>query len=307
MASRMDRYRNNSSEPELTRSNKNQELYQNIGTNAKYTNFTDVRDSNTYTINPSDNSYTRENYQQLKEYTNITPKKTRIRKEFDDFNNLYNINENKIYDINSVLEKAKENRKESESNEKLRKLKNTNYNILASINPEELEKYRQEKRNRLKPDTDDELKGLIDTTISKTLAGEISKQATVDLLSDLMATNALDMISASNEVKEESKNIVEEEPKKEIKEEKKPSDKLNKDDLKKIEESKKDLKDLTEDDIMKDLDKSFYTRSMDLSDKDFFIDEDDTDRKIPLVVKIMLFIVLVSIIAVGVYFLYQSF
>ena len=46
---------------------------------------------------------------------------------------------------------------------------------------------------RIAPE-EDGLKELINTIASKTLAGEISKETGVDLLSDLMATSAFDRI-----------------------------------------------------------------------------------------------------------------
>ncbi len=322
MARRMDRY-NTNLENEPKRSSKNQDLYQNIGTNAKYTNFVDVRKSNTYMLDQNEsNNYTRENYQHLKEYTNITPK-TRVRKEFDDFNHLYNTNEKRIYDINSVLEKAKEQRVNNDKEEALRKLKNTNYNILASLNQKELEKYREEKKNRLKPE-EDGIKELIDTMISKTLAGEISKETGVDLLSDLMATNAFDRINIPEEelvqkpakpskVKENNQQelIKDLKAEKGIKEndsvqEKKelPKETLDKEEIKKVEEKSKQIKE--ENELMKDLDQSFYTKSMDLSDKDFFTGDEEEERKIPLFVRILVFILIVGLIGVGIYFLYQN-
>lgn len=304
MKTRMDRYKDISlNEEQQSRSNKNQELYQNIGTNAKYTNFTDVSKSNAYMYNPSKkNNYTRESYQHIKEYTNIAPK-TRVKKELDDFNHLYQDHENRVYDINSVLEKARENRKEIDEREAQRKLKNTNYNILASLNPEELEKYRKEKQKRIKPD-EDEIRELIDTIASKTLAGEISKDTGVDLLSDLMATSAMDRVAVPEK----------EEVKKEVKKEATSTnlemsrDILDKDAMKRIEQAKKDLPPATDKEIMKDLDQSFYTKSMDLSDKDFFTgDSEDDEKKIPVFVKILMVLLLIGLIGVSIYFVYQSF
>ena len=71
MRSRMDRYRELDNDTERTsRSRRNQELYQNIGTNAKYTNFTDVTNSNTTLIDRNRRDYsTREAYQKQKDYT----------------------------------------------------------------------------------------------------------------------------------------------------------------------------------------------------------------------------------------------
>ena len=297
MRSRMDRYRELDNETERTsRSRRNQELYQNIGTNAKYTNFTDVTNSNTTLIDRKRRDYsTREDYQKRKEYTSFE-NKPKVKKELDDFNHLYQDHENRVYDINSILEMAKENRKDKDSMEEKRKLKNTNYNILASLNPEELEKYRKEKQNRNKPD-DNELRGLIDTITSKTLAGEISKETGVDLLSDLMATSALDKVPAESVIKQDESND---------KDNIKGKDILNKEDMVKVEEAKKDYKEPSSD-IMRDIDKSFYTTSMDLSDKDFFTDEDDDkEKRIPLVVKVLLILILVALVAVGACFLYQS-
>ena len=297
MRSRMDRYRELDNETERTsRSRRNQELYQNIGTNAKYTNFTDVTNSNTTLIDRKRRDYsTREDYQKRKEYTSFE-NKPKVKKELDDFNHLYQDHENRVYDINRILEMAKENRKDKDSMEEKRKLKNTNYNILASLNPEELEKYRKEKQNRNKPD-DNELRGLIDTITSKTLAGEISKETGVDLLSDLMATSALDKVPAESVIKQDESND---------KDNIKGKDILNKEDMVKVEEAKKDYKEPSSD-IMRDIDKSFYTKSMDLSDKDFFTDEDDDkEKRIPLVVKVLLILILVALVAVGACFLYQS-
>ena len=66
---RMDRYLEEENEPKLSRSNKNQELYENIGKNTRYANFTDVTNTNTYDLgNINSNEKTRENYQKMREY-----------------------------------------------------------------------------------------------------------------------------------------------------------------------------------------------------------------------------------------------
>jgi len=60
------------------------------------------------------------------------------------------------------IEKAKENRKDRDELENKRKLKNTNYNILASLNKEELERYRKDKVEKNKPEEDEFLNKWID-------------------------------------------------------------------------------------------------------------------------------------------------
>lgn len=294
MRSRMDRYHNLDTQ-EYNRLDKNKELYEETRNNTKYTNFTDVDNSNTYLLDPTKKSYqTREDYQQLKDFqtSNIRP---RVQKELDEFNYLYQDNENRIYDINSVLKAARENRKEIDELEAKRKLKNTNYNILASLNKEELEKYRKEKTIKNVPKDEEELRGLINTITSKTLAGEISKETSVDLLSDLMATNVLDKVPADKNKTEKKLELS-----KEI---------LDKETMKKLDEAKKniDINKNNTNDIMKDIDKSFYTKSMDLSDKDFFEnEEDDEKRKIPLIIKILLVIVLLALVGLCIYFVIKS-
>lgn len=284
MRSRMDRYKDidNTNHEEYRRADKNKDLYQNLGNNTKYTNFTDVSRVNAVSLDDAKRNYrTREGYQTIKEYGNVV-RQPKIKKELEEFNYLYQDHENRVYDINSVIENAKANRREKDELEEKRKLKNTNYNILASLNPNELEKYRKEKVERNKPD-EHELRGLIDTITSKTLAGEIPKETGIDLLSDLMATSALDKI-----VPDESIEL--------------SSEIIDKESLKKIEDAKKsnDVTDTTND-VMKNLDQSFYTKSMDLSDKDFEFD-DLVEKKLPIIVKILIFLIIVAIIGAGVYF-----
>jgi len=199
---RMDRY-NEDNNYRPKRSDKNQDLYRNVSSNHKYTNITDVTNANAFEINKEDtskNDYSsRESYQQMKKYQNMG-RVTHSKKELEDVNYLYQKNENKVYDINSVLDMARKNRQERDALEEKRKLKNTSYNILASLNSEELEKYRTEKKKKIERPSDESIRELIDTITSKTLAGEIDKATSVDLLSDLMATNILDKVEKPEDI-----------------------------------------------------------------------------------------------------------
>ena len=301
MRSRMERYQQQENQETTRRSSKNQELYQNIGRNTKYTNFTDVTNANAFDLGTAKKNYrTREGYHQMKEYNDFIPE-PKVKKELDDFNYLYQDHENKIYDINSVLEEAKKNRVKKDELEAKRKLKNTNYNILASLNPEELEKYRKEKVERTRPD-EEELRDLIDTITSKTLAGEIDQATSVDLLSDLMATNMMDRVEKPvPDKKEEPEEEIEEE---EIEEKLSLSKEiLDKEQLEKVQELKNKEK---KDSIMDGSDTDFYTRSMDLSDKDFEMDDEFKEKKMPLAVKIILIILIIAVIAVAGYFIYRN-
>lgn len=304
MRSRMERYEKETQQETSRRSSKNKELYENIGRNTKYTNFTDVANANAFDLGTAQKNYrTREGYHQMKEYSDTFIKEPKVKKELDNFNYLYQDHENKIYDINSVLEEAKKNRVKKDELEAKRKLKNTNYNILASLNPEELEKYRKEKVERTRPD-EEELRDLIDTITSKTLAGEIDQATSVDLLSDLMATNMMDRVEKP-EKDESPKEKNEEEDEEEIEERLSLSKEiLDKEQLDKVNQLKDQEKTGS---IMDGSDTDFYTRSMDLSDKDFEMDDEFKEKKIPLVVKIILIILIIAVIAVAGYFIYRNF
>lgn len=293
MRSRMERYEKQENNQTSRRSSKNQELYENIGRNTKYTNFTDVTNANAFDLGTAKKNYrTREGYHQMKEYNDFKPE-TKLKKELDDFNYIYQDHENKVYDINSVLAEAKKNRIQKDELEAKRKLKNTNYNILASLNPEELEKYRKEKIERTRPDTGG-LRDLIDTITSKTLAGEIDQATSVDLLSDLMATNIMDRVEPEEKQKEvEDKELEKEE---EIEERlalsKEILDKAQLEEVNKLKDQQRE-----KNSIMASSDTDFYTRSMDLSDEDFEMDEEFKEKKLPLAIKIILIILVLAVIA----------
>lgn len=312
---RMDRY--NEENSKVSRIDKNQNLYQDFSMNAIYTNITDVTNSNAYEINPNTDSHTsREAYQQLRELQVIEVPKEK--KELDDVNYLYQRKENKIYDINSVLENARKNRVDSDELEEKRKLKNNAYNILSGKNRKELEKYREERKKRLATPEEEEIRELIDTIASKTLAGEIDKETTVDLLADLMATNMLDKVDASGEIEKVTTTheitkvddeVVDEKLK--VSKELMDTEEIHNLMVNGNTQNEPILIEKTNDknkqkiDTVKDSD--FYTRSMDLSDKDFEMSDDFKEDKVPLGLKIIIFILVVIIVGIAAYIIHQRF
>lgn len=206
---RMDRYNEEENTNKLSRSDKNKDLYQNIGRNTRYTNFTDVANANAFEIGNLDKSKrTRENYQKMREYSNLIPG-PKVKRELDEFKNIYKEKENRVYDINSVMAEARKNRAQDDEESK-RKLKNDKYNILLSMTKEELEEYRKERKEKFTHPYEDELHELIDTIASKTLAGEIDKITSVNLLSELMATSIMDKVEAPDNDKNNAENTLEE-------------------------------------------------------------------------------------------------
>ena len=285
---RMDRY-DNQENTHLSRYNKNKDLYDKVSSDNIYTNISDVINANAFEIPNSNNlsRTNRETYQKLKKYQDIESL-PQTKKELEDFNFIYQKRENKVYDINSVLEQARKNRTETDDKEEKRKLKDDKYNILAGLTQEKLEEYRKERKNKV-VNTPDEIRELIDTIASKTLAGEIDKATSVNLLSDLMATNMLDKVSSIEDIDSDdniSKEVLN-------------ATQVNK--IKKLDQNSEVVSS-----NLKEKDNDFYTRSMDLSDKDFDLGDDFVEKKLPLPLKIFIFLLIISLIGVSVYFIFNK-
>ncbi len=307
---RMDRYKDEESETRSSRSDKYEELYKDLNSNIKYTNITDVSNTNAYDISNAyelENPKSRETYHKIREYEDISPE-FKEKKELEEFNNLNKSNENKVYDINSIIEEARKNRERKELEEEKKKEIKEKYNILSNLDKEELEKYRKQKKERQIPTDEEEIREIIDTITSKTLAGDITKETTVDLLSDLMATQALDRVAAQATAEYEQ-TMDDIEPKYQTEVEAKEDEKLNAEDLEEVQEKAqekpKSKRKNKKEEIMENMDNDFYTKSMDLSDKDLDMSDDLEDEAgMPLILKILTFIiVLLGLAALG-YYLY---
>ena len=324
---RMDRYKDNSEETRISRSDHNKELYESISSNTRYASFTDVTNANAIDLSREKNYNRREDYHQMKEYRDVVPT-TRTRKDLDEFKSLYHNHENRVYDINNVLEEARKNRLEKDALEEKRKLKNTSYNILASLNPEELEKYRAEKKDKTIRADDEDLRELIDTITSATLAGDI--KAASELLGDLMATSIMEKIDGTmdselpeedststavvpapedipDETKEQEEEKVEKEDSDETYKEALSKEILELQELKKItDKNAETVPEETASDIMSSADDDFYTRSMDLSAQDFELDDEFKGKKMSLGVKILIFLIILIVLAAVGYFIWQQ-
>ena len=282
---RMERYDNSNNNHVRSRTEKNKDLYNDLGRLEKYTTLTDVSKIDAVELSSAKKNYrTREGYHSLKDY-DIEIEKPPVRKELDEFNFLYN-DEHKTYDINKVLEEAKELR-EKDALEKKRKLHNEKYNILES-SEEDLEKFKEETKLRHKPiENEEELEELIHTITSKELREEIDKAESNDnnsLLSDLMATNVNEEVLKPIATKiEDSK--VEDDAKK----------------LDKVKEKTMSLKD--------EIDKSFYTKSLDLSEEDFESDDEEEVKPSKFIgfLKFLFSLILILAVGFGVYYVITSF
>lgn len=195
---------------------------------------------------------------------------------------LYNLSEEKKeYDINKILNTAKENRKDIDELEEKRHLKKDEYNIAKNIDLKNLDKYRKKDKDGLDDEEKEELKELINTIYSNNLKEEINKKENEnqDLFSDLMAGN--------------NETIIDEELAGKI-----------------LEEEKKDRTN-----ELKSIDDSFFTTSLGLNPDDFvnndndndmddsFVEESDPKRTIIIISVILVILVILGILC---YFIYKS-
>ena len=284
MTSRMDRYQDTKEKPRVTsRREKNQNLYQDFYNKTRFTEVKELDERPVIDLSQLEmKKQTRENYHKLKEFEDLIVREPQKKK--DDLSVFFQEDENKVYDINSILLEAKKNREEIDELEKKRRLRNTEYNILANLKPNEVEEYKQKimgKKQELEEETDS-LQELINTITSKSMRKDIDKLQSSDdnneLLSDLLP-------------KDQNETIITESISKEI--------------LAREQEKTKTMS--IEQPPENEIDRSFYTKSMDLSDKDFEMDDEFVEKEknssIIVFFKILIAIILVVGIAILVFYL----
>lgn len=281
MKSRLDRYNvdesNEKKVKQSSRLSRNQHLYDDLNNKI---GFEELVDFNTQTkielSSLNEPKKSRESYQQLKDYQSLmkdTKEKEEIVEEQE---------EEKVFDINSILEEARKNRSEIDELEKKRKLKSEEYNVLSDLN----RKYLSNKKEESEKEEYEGLEELINTITSKTLANDIKEQEQKeeqDLLGDLVATNVELQVKAPSDYEmnndDKTSTVI-------------PSD----------EEDDDEQEERT-------VDNSFYTRSMDLSEQDFEFDE-ARERSSSIKKRVLITIItiiLLAIIAVVAYFVLQHF
>lgn len=285
MASRMERYTNNQDNRPTSRLERNKKVYEDLYTNVGYTQFTKL-DSNVVDLSSSssfdEQTGRREQYQRNREVSpfistteSFTMTDNHYEEELDSFDN------EKVYDINEVLKEAKKNREHPDELEKRRKLRTTEYNILAELNSEKIKEYKEKKKEVLTEEEEEQLEELIHTITSNTMRQDINQQ----LLNDLMPTNMDETVIDENMSAELSEKI-----QKDMLSEETSFPKTDDNDEQKTEA-------IT-------LDESFYTKSMDLSKEDLESDDseeelfDDVAPKRSKIVKIFIVLAMLIILIV---------
>jgi len=272
----MDKYNEttNTNEITTTRSQKNEQLYQNIYTNRRYTEIGNIEKDNIVDIT---NTFGKPSKSSRSDF-----QKSRILYE-DGFISDYgedDIKENtasetekiKSYNLNEVLEEARKNRS-VDVEEKQRKIKNVEYSILSDLSQEKLKDYRERKEKPLSKDEEEDLEDLIHTITSNSLRKKIDDGLLTDLMPETEEEPVIstDFLESLDLAKEQDENTGESEE-----------------------------KEMT---LETTIDHSFFTKSMDLSKEDIIpddevenmVDESFKEEKMATW-KVILIIVLITIV-----------
>ena len=206
MSSRMDRYFENE-KPVGSRTARNERLYEEIS----HDDLNDVNlSSNAHVI--GDNDLGIEKIKELlqKKYPE-EPKKTSIFMQPEEKKvELLDTEETKEYDINAILEKAKSKKDVHYERDRLKKIHDTQYDILKNLN---LENNKQEPESKVTSNKAD-LMNLINTITEKELTRELNP---LDILTDLKGSDDTVVLDGiEKEVQHELKETVKEEVKKEM-------------------------------------------------------------------------------------------
>lgn len=300
MKSRMEKY-NDPTYSTMSRTKRNSNIYSNM----------DMEDIKIKTGNNArviaDASKEIDMDKILKYINSTEEKKERVNITLDDYkdNEISPIKkETKDYDINSVLSRARDNRNKDYSNEKYKKLDNSEYNILKNIKVEENKN--EEEVNDIELNTNEK-------TIVK-LIDDLSKTKKMDkseLFGELMGDNENTVVLGAKDLEEEVNDLSNK-----IDEAKRPLEELTRDlmmeneKLKEmISENKKEENDEPSikqikieeepDEKRNEVDKSFFTNSLTFSKKDFeetddFLDEEEGSS---FYTKFAIFMIIIVLIA----------
>ena len=281
MNSRMNRYYEDK-ELENTRFGKNEELYKEIS-KSELDSY-EVK-SNTTILGDNKPEIDVEKIKQILDtkYKEV-PKRRSIRIEEEEEVPLEK-ETTKEYDINVILEKAKEEKQENYEEERLKKLRDTQFDILKNLN--------LEKKEEPEESEEENLKSLINTIALN--ESKNKENTSLDILSELKGSGDTEVLEGLKEDMDDSlsetleQNKISEEVKKEEKEEPK--------------------KDLTDTQMIN----SFYTSSNAIKDKDFediqdiedfqkSIESNNVLLKVVIALIVIIFIVGIGLIIKNVFF-----
>ena len=308
MESRVNKY-SNDNEP-LSRTKKNQRLYNEIG---------DL-ENKPYDINSNsvvlENHSTTIDIEKLKSMLDKQYKEEIKNKSLASLDGMseateISLNETREYDINAILNKAKEGRKTDYEEDRLKKLRNTQLDILNDLNIENVKKV-EEPNISVSKEEGDKLKSLIDTINLTEETNAIKKMDLdpLDLLSDLKGTNDETKVDGVQELTQEIMKKAQELDTAELKKVHNELEHDLKSKTGKVEGLTASLKNLMDEAIEDEEEKedtkedSFYTTSSMIKQDDFddFSDLKNDITATKVVVKILIVVVILAFIC-GVVFL----
>lgn len=294
MQSRMEKY--NSNEKRIaSRTQKNQSLYEEVR-NTTLTDF-DVN-SNVSIIDEDASSIDVRKVRKFldEKYNEDAPKRRSIEvPEFDEPTIIEEpLQDTKEYDINAILEKAKKGKNVDYNKERLKKIRDAQYEILNNLDLE-LKKVEEAKINHVRKEEEDNLVNLINTITELEIKNKnnLSKEASgaLDLLSDLKDDD--DNVTEPNTVPLES----------EEKEENKEEIKKDEDSEKGIEEEIiKEGKEEKDEDKENHIEETLSKLDIDVNKYDDFSDVAKKDTGV-LVLKVIIFLVVIALVIGAVYIL----
>lgn len=272
MKSRMEKYYNQNDEF-VGRAAKNENLYRKTDYSVYSSNETVIDTNNEIDITKLKNIIqSREDYQRAKSYRNMLNDK---KFDYDDIEVEEDSYEEKNYDINALLQKVKEEKDTIDEKDKMRKLRNTQYDILSNLDIKTKKTKSIDDLEQQKEDLKDLINSITNKNnkVSDNVNDEEEDNDPLGLLADLHATSALPLADISN-----NPDVVP--PQKDVKDEVK------------FEEKKQDDEE----------ESSFYSDSFTFSKKDFegLSDLNENVKSNNILIKILIFILVLIIIAIGV-------
>lgn len=288
MQSRMDKYNSTTESTYKSRTKKNQDLYEDVR-NSALTNF-DVN-SNVSVIDTNANSIDVNKLSQIldKKYNEYAPKRRSIEvPAYEEPIIEQPLVDTKEYDINAILEKAKQGKNVDYNKERLKKVREAQYEILNNLDLE-LKKVEEAKKTTQKKEEEENLMSLINTITQLEIQNRENNKDTsqaLELLSDLS--------DDASEVSEDDKTLPQKEIKeeKEVKEEIEPSVKIEEHDEEEKQETTRD----------EHVEKTLSKLDINLSSYDEFSDISKQDKS-ALIIKIVIFIIIIGLVIGAVYIL----
>lgn len=292
MSSRMDKHSFDIQNNVGSRTKKNSDLYKELTTNRISTNIKEF-DTDNNIVEITNYSTPQVNVRHR------NSRQERVSFDSDNISNNFYDNifgeeiENKNYDVNDILDTAKKNRIENDEDDKKRRLKSIEYNILTDLSKDKIQEYHDRKAKGITKEEEEDLEELINTITSNKLRKKIDEE----LFSDLMPSNPDETLISSNLL-----------------------DDLKNERLSKMEKDKSN--DLEDDDFNDDeiddtensnIDKSFYTHSMDLKKEDLIVNNDAYDdeldesfkeektSKLKIIIIVVLSLLVIAIIGYCIY------